>query len=172
MELAGSGPAGVHGRRRPGADDYARTVTDEPRSTHPDQPLVAAPERAWAPLTAGLLTLLEGSGLVLLAGFYGYEMAVGAADSLTTAATSGVLILIFGIALLFVARGWLRGQAWPRTPTLVWNALLLPVAWSLHESDQTLLAVGLALLAGASLMAALAAAPAPTHQTGEPESRN
>lgn len=146
-------------------------MTDEPRPTPPDQRLVAAPGKARAPIAAGALMLLQGSALLLLAGFYGYEMAVGAADSLTTAATSGALILIFGIALLFVARGWLRGQSWPRTPTLVWNALLLPVAWSLHQSEQTLLAIGLALLSGACLVAAVAAAPAPARLPGEPEPR-
>ncbi|MDC5696788.1 hypothetical protein OO014_05920 [Intrasporangium calvum] len=146
-------------------------MTDEPRPTPPDQRLVAARGKARAPIAAGALMLVQGSVLLLLAGFYGYEMAVGAADSLTTAATSGALILIFGIAMLFVARGWLRGQSWPRTPTLVWNALLLPVAWSLHQSEQTLLAIGLALLSGACLVAAVAAAPAPARLPGEPEPR-
>jgi hypothetical protein len=69
------------------------------------------------------------------------------------------MILVFGVALLFVARGWTRGQGWPRTPTLVWNALLLPVAWTLRESDQTLVAAGLAVLAVASIVAALASPP-------------
>ena len=135
--------------------------------THPtDRPSSAgAPSRlSRAALVAGLLTLVEALIVLAFAGFYVYEMAVGAADSLTTALTSAALILIFGVALLVVARGWLRGQRWPRTPTLLWNVLLLPVAWSLRDSDRTLIAAAVAALAVASIGAALAA---PAHRLGE-----
>ena len=132
-------------------------MTDATSPTDPAEPLVPPPGRTWAPLVAGLLTLVEATILLVLGGFYGYEMAVGAADSLTTAATSGALILVFGIALLVLARGWARRQSWARTPTLVWNGLLLPVAWSLFEAEQVLLAAGLGVLAIASLVAAIAA---------------
>lgn len=91
------------------------------------------------------------------AGFYVYEMVTGATDDLTRAATSGVLILVFGVALLVLARGWARASDWARTPTVLWNALLLPVAWSLHESDRTPVALGVAAVALASIVAALAA---------------
>lgn len=132
-------------------------MTDATPSTDPAEPLVPTPGRAWAPVVAALLTFLEATTLLVLAGFYGYEMAVGAADSLTTAATSGALILIFAIALLVLARAWGRRQSWARTPTLVWNLLLLPVAWSLFESEQVLLAAGLGVLAIAGVVAAIAA---------------
>lgn len=127
--------------------------------THPTNPADGPRRPARAPVVAALLTAAEALVLLALAGFYAYEMAVGAADSLTTALTSAGLILVFGIALLFVARGWARGQGWPRTPTVVWNVLLLPVAWSLHESDQTLIAVAVAALALSSIGAALASPP-------------
>ena len=120
-----------------------------------------------AALIAGLLTLVEALIVLAFAGFYVYEIAIGAEDSLTTALTSAVLIVIFGAALLFVVRGWLRGQRWPRTPTLLWNVLLLPVAWSLRDSDQTLIAAGVAALAIASIVAALAS---PAHRLADPAS--
>ncbi|GAA6524569.1 hypothetical protein [Intrasporangium sp. DVR] len=134
-------------------------MTDSTRSSDPLEPGAApasAARRPRAAVAAALLTLVEALLLLLLAGFYGYEIGIGAADSLTTAVTSGALILVFAVGLLLVARGWARGESWPRTPTLVWNALLLPVAWSLRESEQTALAIGLAALALASLVAALA----------------
>ena len=105
---------------------------------------------------AGVLTLVEALVLIGFAAFYGYEMATGATNTLATAVSSGLLILVFGVALGALAWGWSRGADWPRTPTLLWNALLLPVAWSLHESDRTLLAVAVAVLAVASILAALA----------------
>jgi hypothetical protein len=104
-------------------------------------------------------TLVEALVLVGFFAFYVYEMAIGATDDLGRAATSAVLILVFGILLLVIAAAWRRGAEWARTPTLLWNALLLPVAWSLHESDRTPLALGVGLLALVSLGAALASPP-------------
>jgi len=135
--------------------------------THPtDRPSSASvpPRPSRAALIAGLLTLVEALIVLAFAGFYVYEIAIGAADSVTTALTSAALILIFGVGLLVVARGWLRGQRWPRTPTLLWNVLLLPVAWSLRDSDQALIAAGVAALAVVSIVAALAS---PAHRLGE-----
>jgi len=106
---------------------------------------------------AGLLTLLEALVVLGFAVFYVYEMVTGATDDLTRAATSGVLILVFGLGLLVLARGWSRAADWPRTPTLLWNALLLPVAWSLHESGRTPVALAVGAVAVASIVAALAA---------------
>lgn len=106
---------------------------------------------------AGLLTLVEAVAVLGFALFYVYEMVTGATDDLARAATSGVLILVFGLGLLALARGWARAADWPRTPTVLWNALLLPVAWSLHESDRTPLALAVGVLAVASIAAAVSA---------------
>ena len=35
-----------------------------------------------------------------------------------------------------LARGWLGSGAWPRTPTIVWNAVLLPVGVSLVQGTR------------------------------------
>jgi hypothetical protein len=106
---------------------------------------------------AGLLTLLEAVVLLGFTVFYLYEMVTGATDDLTRAATSGALILVFGLALLALARGWARAADWARTPTVLWNVLLLPVAWSLRESDRMPLALAVALVAVASIVAAVSA---------------
>jgi peptidoglycan/LPS O-acetylase OafA/YrhL len=103
-----------------------------------------------------VLTLLEALVVLGFAVFYVYEMVTGATDDLTRAATSGALILVFGLALLALARGWGRAAQWARTPTVLWNVLLLPVAWSLRESDRTDVAVAVGLVAVASIVAALA----------------
>ena len=118
---------------------------------------------------AGLLTLLEALVLLGFTVFYAYEMVTGATDDVARAATSGLLILIFGVALLVLARGWARGTDWARTPTVLWNALLLPVAWSLRESDRMPLALAVALVAVASIVAAVSApgrASGPGTETG------
>lgn len=115
-----------------------------------------------------MLAVLEGVLLLGFSGFFGYEIAVGATDDTTRAATSGMLILVFGLFLLFLARGWARRSDWPRTPTLLWNALLLPVAWSLYQSGRGLVAFGVAIVAVASIVAALGARPNDPIQRDEP----
>ncbi|MDN5789931.1 MAG: hypothetical protein L0H25_03575 [Micrococcales bacterium] len=86
-------------------------------------------------------------------------MIEGATDDLTRAATSTVLILVFAVLLAVVARGWHRGADWPRTPTLLWNVLLLPVAWSLYQADRPLVGLGVAALALSTAAASLAVPP-------------
>jgi hypothetical protein len=52
--------------------------------------------------------------------------------------TSHVMFSVFtalvAAGLALVARGLWRGLGWPRTATLVWLALLGPVAWALVEA--------------------------------------
>lgn len=116
-----------------------------------------APDRARA--AAAVVTLVEALVLLGFVGFYVYEIAIGASGSIVSATMSAVLILVFGVLLLLLAAAWRKAADWARTPTLLWNALLLPVAWSLHESGRTAIALGVALLAVVGIGAALAAPP-------------
>ena len=118
--------------------------------------------RRWTQ-AAAIVCALQGLALVGFVGFYIYEIALGAADDLGRAVMSCVLMAAFALGLLALARGWRRDLDWPRTPTIVWNALLLPVAWSMYQADRPLVAVtvgGTALLA---FVAALAAGSLPEH---------
>lgn len=114
---------------------------------------------------AAVLTLLEALVVLGFAVFYVYEIVTGATDDLTRAATSGALILVFGLALLALARGWGRAAQWARTPTVLWNVLLLPVAWSLHESERD----GVALAVGVAAVASIVAAVASPGRHDEPD---
>ena len=124
--------------------------------TSSETPQPVARRARW---TAALVTLVEALVLLGFAAYYVYEIAIGAANDLPRAVTSAVLILIFGLLLLVLASGWRRAADWARTPTLLWNALLLPVAWSLHESGRSVLALGVGVLAIVGIGAALAAPP-------------
>ncbi len=129
---------------------YPCLVTDP--TAHPPRDLRS--HRASAVLAA-----LEGLVLLGFVGFFGYEIASGATDDITRGVTSGALILVFAVFLLAMARGWARLADWPRTPTLLWNLLMLPVAWSLFQSDRSLVALGVGVVAVASVAAALGARP-------------
>jgi hypothetical protein len=117
---------------------------------------------------AGILTLIEALVLLGFTVFYLYEIVTGSSERLATAATSAVLILVFAVGFGVLTRGWWRGADWPRTPTVLLNALLLPVAWSLHDAGRTGLALAVAAVAVATIVAAVAA---PSHRTfgGDPE---
>jgi len=151
-----------------GPDRYAAPVTDPSTDpgTDPGTTPGARPRGGVtvAHRVAGVLTLVEGLSLVGIVVFYVVEMVSGATDDLSRAAVSAVLILIFGVALLALARAWFRADEWPKTPTVLWNALLLPVAWSLREGDQGALALGVGALALASIVAAVAA-PRPSRES-------
>jgi hypothetical protein len=116
---------------------------------------------------AGALTLLEAVVLVGFVLFYVIESALGQSSDLARAAVSSVLILAFGVGLLVLARGWFRTEGWPKTPTVLWNVLLLPVAWSLRESAQVPLALAVGVVALAAAVAAVAAPRAPRTLPGE-----
>lgn len=134
--------------------------------------LPPGPGASSARLVVAALCVLEGIVLLGFAGFYAYEIAIGESASVARAVMSMLLILIGGIALLLLARGWRTGESWPRTPTIVWNALLLPVAWSMLQADRTAVAMSLGLLAIMSVVAALRAAPgpvAPADPEGDPD---
>ena len=102
---------------------------------------------------AGLLGL-QVLALVGFAAFYLYELALGRASSPSRAVVSIVLILVSALGLGAMARAWVHGDGWPRTPTMVWSVLLLPVAWGLVQGGHP----GLGAVVGAVGLVGLGAA--------------
>lgn len=80
-----------------------------------------------------VLVAAQGFLLVAIAGFYVVEMVVATASTLLGAALSALLSLLAGAALLAVARGLHRGRRWARSPALLTQLLLVPVAVELLQ---------------------------------------
>lgn len=108
-------------------------------------------------LVAVAVCLIEAALLLVTAVLYGLELVDDRAVDANTASMSLVVCLIFAILLAVLAAAWRKGAYWPRTATLVWNALLLPAAWSLASSNGIWVGLGLAVLALTGVVASLLA---------------
>ena len=83
--------------------------------------------------------------------------AAARAVDASTASMSLVVCLIFAILLAVLAAAWRKSALWPRTPTLVWNVLLLPAAWTLTATNGIWVGLALAVVAVAGVVASLLA---------------
>lgn len=128
-------------------------VTYPSRVTSPNLPV----DPSTPPRVAGAVSLLEAVLLFVVAGMYGLELAAGEAFDPNTASMSLVVSLIFALLLLVIGMSWLRDRSWPRSPTIVWNLLLLPAAWTLGTSTGVWFGLGLAVVAVVGVGAALLA---------------
>lgn len=99
--------------------------------------------------------------------FYLWELVQGAGDDPTRVVMSIVLIAVFAVLLGVLGRAWLRGANWPNTPTIVWNLLLLPVAWSLFQAGRGMLALALAVVGVLGVVAAARADTSDRDGTGD-----
>ena len=119
-------------------------------------PAPSRPRDPFRAVAAGLCAL-EALALLGFVGFYLWELTQDSADDATRVVMSALLILVFAVGIAVMARGWVRGDNWPNTPTVVWNALLLPVGWSLVQSDHGLLGALVVVVALVGIVAAIRA---------------
>lgn len=121
-----------------------------------------------APGPRRLVAALTGIQALALAGFavfYVYELVIGEGSDAARVLMSALLILLGALGLAAVTRGWLSDSAWPKTPTLVWSALLVPVGIGLVQGNQVL--VGWSVLALA-IVTAVSALKVPTPEDAVP----
>ena len=127
----------------------ARDPSD-PRSSHSvDRPRVVA---------SGVC-VLQGLFLLGFCVFSLVELVSSGSDSPGRVVTEVLLVAVFAVGLLALARFWVAGADWPKTPTIVWNLLLLPVAWGLVQGGRVLIA---GVLAAVAVMGIASAAVADT----------
>ncbi|MEW2358800.1 hypothetical protein [Spirillospora sp. NPDC029432] len=110
------------------------------------------------PMTVNAAAALEAAEGVTAIGFglfVGFETLIGEAVDPATAIGVTVLALAGGAGMLACARGLLRAEPWSRAPTVLTQLFALPVAWSLWQSEQPLVAVPLGLAAVVTLVLAL-----------------
>lgn len=111
-------------------------------------------------------TVICAGQAVFLLGFCVFsivELAGGGSEDAVRVVMEVVLIAVFAAGLLGLARAWTAGRNWPNTPTIVWNGLLLPVAWGLVQGGRGWVGVLVAGVAVAGIVAAVAADTSEAH---------
>jgi hypothetical protein len=111
----------------------------EPR--HPDGTAVG-PARA----TAAGVTAAQGLTFVGLGIATAITVGTGKADDGGSAALAAAFWMLAGVGLGLVAWALWRGRHWARSPSLVWQLLMLPVGWSLLDTQSV---IGLIVLVSA-----------------------
>lgn len=101
---------------------------------------------------ASVVCSVEAALLVALAGFYLYELGIGASEDATRVVMSVALFLVVALGLAAMALALRRGRSWPGTPILVLNLLLLPTAWTLVTSGHVAIGAGVGVLAVAGVV--------------------
>ena len=97
--------------------------------------------RPWTIVVAAALLALEG-----LVGVGYAAISVGQISMSRAAVGVGVAILmaVFGVLLLLVARGVFLGRRWSRGPAVATQLILLPIAWSFRGGVTTWVSIALA----------------------------
>ena len=130
-------------------------MPDVIRTARPDRP-----PSQWARVAAAVVAI-EALLLVALAAAYGIGIRQDAESSLGRALASIALFIVGATILGWMARAWLQGQIWPRMATLVLNALLVPVSFTMIRGDGVLIGAPVLLLGLSGVAAALASSPGP-----------
>ncbi len=89
---------------------------------------------------------LEALGLLAAAVFYVVEVVIATEDDALRALVSAGLALVAAAGLGLVARGLGAGRRWARSPALVTNLLVLPVAVGLLQGGRWYVGLPLLLL--------------------------
>jgi hypothetical protein len=118
--------------------------------------------RPWTLLAAALVVALEGLVALGLGLYVAVETLAGAAEDVTSALAESVFGVGIGAGLLWVAWGGLfRMERWGRSPSVLAQIFVLPVAITLIQSDKPLYGIPLIAVAVIGLGALLA--PPTTH---------
>ncbi|GAA3232689.1 hypothetical protein [Nonomuraea helvata] len=113
-------------------------------------------------VVAAAIVALEGLVALGLGIYVGVETLVSTPDNLTTALAESAFGVLIGAGLLWVAWGGLfRMERWGRSPGVLAQIFVLPVAVTLIQSGQPQLGIPLIVIAVAGLATLLA--PPTTH---------
>ena len=100
-------------------------------------------------LVAAVIIGLQALGCAGAAVFFLFAAPRDASLTDTSHVMFSVVTLLFAVGLGLVTRGLWLGRNWPRTATVVWLVLLVPVGWAMIQAGRGL--VGALILGSAFL---------------------
>jgi hypothetical protein len=86
-------------------------------------------------VAAGIIGL-QALGCARIAVVFPLVAPSDASLSTTSHVMFSVFMVLFAVGLGLVARGLWQGLGWPRTATIVWLLLILPVAWAMVQAGR------------------------------------
>ncbi len=104
-----------------------------------------------------MVCTIEALALLALTLAYAVGMARDAEESLVRSLASAALFVVAAALLVAMARAWRAGAGWQRMATLVVNALLVPVSFSVIRGNGVLIGAPVLLVAVCGIVAAIAA---------------
>ena len=107
-------------------------------------------------LVAATIIALHALGCAVFAVVCPFAAAKDAGLSTTSHVMFSVSTALFSVGLGLVARGLWRGLGWPRTATVVWLVLLLPVGWVMVQAGWGLVGALILGTAGVGIVAVAA----------------
>lgn len=107
-------------------------------------------------LIAATIVGLQALGVAVFAVVFPLAAAQDAGLSTTSHVMFSIFTALIAAGLGLVARGLWRGSRWPRTATVVWLGLLLPVGWAIVQAGRGLVGALILGSAVAGIVAVLA----------------
>lgn len=114
---------------------------------------IRRPAATWWAAAVG--TAASGAALVVMAILALTSIASGSASSSTRAATEAVMLLVLAACVAVVVVGLLRQRSLAKTPTLLWNGMLVPIGLALYDGGATSLGIGTVVVAVLTFVVAL-----------------
>lgn len=103
--------------------------------------------------------LAQALALLVLTCWEVLDAVAGKSQDASRGITAAVLFALAAVGQVALAEALRRRSAFARMPLIVWNVLLVPVAVSMAQSGQWLLATGIAFLVVVTLISGVAATP-------------
>lgn len=110
----------------------------------------------------------ETLALVILAGTVFAELVRGSASTTSRAITEGVCLLLLAVGTGLLAFFLLRRRSLAKTPTLLWNAMLIPVGVNLVGGGAPGYGYAVVAVAAVTFLAALSLPRYDLDETDEP----
>lgn len=106
-------------------------------------------------LAAATGTAISAAAILVMAVMSVVSAVTGSASTTTRALTEAAMLVVLGGAVLALVVGLVRAKSLAKTPTLLWNAMLVPIGFSLMDGGAAALGIATVIVAVVTFVVAL-----------------